>query len=505
MQPVAEKRSAVWGVAGSACAGLVMYLTSAAGVALGGYAGALQVGFLVGAVVGVVAPSWRSALVAAVIALALGVFLLPPWFDVQEPLTLVVLVVAALAFSAGVRVALDSGQARPGLVVGFALVVAVACMLLVALSIVNVPNPHDGGLTMLQRLDQRPALGQTWSDSQFYEVVVWKMRGGMPYLEAFRSAYHENPSWRIDPFSIFAVRPPLLFYFWKSLPNPWTRSALWSLLALVCMAMAAAPVIARRSVPAIVGVAGATALAGYVLGFALKPGLLFMFEIWTGVLAVLIVAAYAQAMRPEGGRGWMIASACLALAAALVRELLLFALLAGLIASWFGPKEKRRFDVTVWVAACGGFLLYWAVQAQADRSIVTAAKPISSVWLAHGGFANLVSGIYSSTWAIGGSWMSIVLVVLGIAGAAAQPNRQFRVFALAAVLMPLVGFLFVGTNAVTSGTGQPYNYWGAIVLPLLYVLAPTALAWIPGMRPSRAPEPVPPDVALPSQPSGAPA
>jgi hypothetical protein len=482
MPATRQKDSAVaWGFVGAACAGLLTYVTSATSLALVGVLGAAQVGFLVGAVVGMVARSVRSALAASAICVVVGVAVFPPWFYRGELATLLLLLVVGVGVSGGVRAAIERELVRPGLVAVVTVGLAIACMLLVASSIATSPDPGAGGMSELQQVSKRPGLGDKWTDSKFYQVVVWKMRDGTSFLTAFKTAYRENPSWRNDPFSVFAVRPPLMFYFWKSLPDPWSASAFWALLALVCLGMVMAPVIAARSVSSVVGVAGAMALADYVLGFAFKPGLLFMFEPWAGAFAVLVLGMFALA---TGGRGWgrglMVAAAALAVVTALARELMVFLLIAGLMAAFFAPKDRRRFDVTVWASALVGFGVIWAVELASASAIVKATVPMSRLWFAHGGLSNLVSGLVIQTWAVGGAWVSVALVLLGIAGAAVQRDRQLRVFALAAVLMPLVGFLFVGTNASSAARG-PYNYWGAIVLPLLYVLAPAAVAWIPSM------------------------
>jgi hypothetical protein len=244
--------------------------------------------------------------------------------------------------------------------------------------------------------------------------------------------------------------------------------------------MAAAPFVVSKAVPPALGIVGATALAAYMLGYALVPTLLFLSEIWAGIIAVLVLAAFAQ-VRDEGDqRRWMILAAALALLAAMTRELMVFLLVAGVIASVFGPKHQRRFSTILWSGTLLAFFAYWGVSAFLARAIITPIPGGGFVWLAHGGLANLRSGIIASTWNIGGKWIPILLAVLGVAGAFAQPEKRYRIFAVAVVLMPLVGFLFAGSDAVGGGPARlPFNYWGGIVGGARGARGPPAQSWCP--------------------------
>jgi len=371
-----------------------------------------------------------------------------------------------------------------------ALVLVTGSMLLVASSIVTMPHKGLSGRTILQDIAERPVPFQSLSDGKFYRAVVWKMRDGQPFYAAFRAAFRENGRWLRPPTSVLGVRPPLLFELWKLLPN-WPSSALWSLLVVGGLAMLAAPISGSRSVGAAAGIAGAAGFAASLLGYALQPDLLFMSEIWAGLLGVLVLAAFALSQREGGGRAWMATAAGLALLAAITRELMVFLLLAGLFASWFGPKLRRQFNVTVWTVAFAAFAALWATHLTIAGRIVIPVKSVAFVWFQHGGLSNLISGIVSSTSMLGTLWLAMSLAALGVAGALAQRDKQYRLFAMLAVCLPLVGFLFVGTDAhVNDAAGVPqiYNYWGGIVMPALIALAPAAFAWIPGMR-ARTPVP----------------
>lgn len=470
-----------WRTLGVVLSVALTYLTMGTGVALAGVLGALQVGLLTGIVAGLLSPSWRVALVGGAAGLFLGVAVSPPWFYQGDQMTILVLFAVALALAAGVQLAVSSGQLRSSVLVALALAVLIGGVWLVATSIAALPHERDQGRTVLQELARRPVAGQSWDDSEFYRAVVWKMRDGVPFMEAFRSSYNDNGRWRINPTSMLGVRMPMIFEFWKVLPG-WPQSALWALLILGSVAMVVAPLVVSRAVPPALGIAGAGGVAAYLLGYALMPSLLFLSEIWAGVFAVFVLAAFALSQRAGDRRGWMVTAAALAFLAAITRELMVFLLIAGVVAAWFGPASRRRFDLAVWAAPLLAFGAIWAVHLSVARHVVTTVKAVGFAWLAHGGIGNLMSGLVSSTWSVGSSWIPVGLAILGIVGAFVQPDKQFRVFAVAVVVMPLIGFVFVGTDAVLGATGVAYNYWGAIVMPALFVLAPASLVFVPGMR-----------------------
>ena len=60
-----------------------------------------------------------------------------------------------------------------------------------------------------------------------------------------------------------------------------------------------------------------------------------------------------------------------------------------------------------------------------------------------------------------------------------------RVFVLLSAVLPLVAFLVLGNRAWYETSGQVINYWGATVIPLLYVLIPRAFTLLPLASPER--------------------
>lgn len=479
----AEVRARYGWTAAAAIGALMTYVVSSNGLVFPAFGPAAQVALLAGIVAGVLAPGVPEAAAAAAVGLGLGVAqqpagALPPVADI-----LVTIAVGA-AIAALVRWALASGALRKPLVVTVALVLVAANLWLTAATL--APLAREGGTqdSLFHAMERRPVKFESVDDGTFYRNVVWKMRDG----EGFYSAYHDAwfETWYVPPSSVFGVRQPTIFVLWSSLPG-WPRSVFWAFLVLATAAVFAAPWVSRRAVPAALGVFGAAAVAAYLLRISTEAGLLSLQEGWTGALAVVVFALFALAQDERRHRKAMAAAAALALLAMMLRELMLFLILAGLVASHFGARQQRRFDLLAWSAALAAGLAYWGVHAVRAGSVFAGRTPDPSAWMGNGaGVLNLLLGLTGSTIILNyHGWVPVALAVVGIVGALAQPDKQYRVFATLAVAMPLVGFLFVSNGALDPQHRIASNYWGAIVVPVLLALGPSAVSLLPSVSARR--------------------
>jgi hypothetical protein len=89
-----------------------------------------------------------------------------------------------------------------------------------------------------------------------------------------------------------------------------------------------------------------------------------------------------------------------------------------------------------------------------------------------------------------------ILFGLGILGALAAYRRtgwQFAIFAVAALVLPLLGMMKYGNPALMLGpNGQilkKISYWGNLFVPLALALWPVALCWVPAHAGPGAPIP----------------
>jgi hypothetical protein len=155
---------------------------------------------------------------------------------------------------------------------------------------------------------------------------------------------------------------------------------------------------------------------------------------------------------------------------------MVFVPVAGIAAAALAAKGRRAFDLSAWGAALVTCAAVLGTHAYLARQIVTPTQGLDK-WLGLGSLENVALGIANGARYISAEqWLLVTLGLLGVAGAATLRHRQYRVLAVIATASPLLFFLAAWNKAIDVATGKPVNYWGSIVTPLLFALAPSALA-----------------------------
>ena len=491
-------RSAWRGIA-AFLAGLVGYLCVNDRLFL--YLPALQIGLFVGALCGLIAAKREHAVLAGVAAAAVGLVLQLP-LCVRVPNNYqwgaavnvaIILVTAAVAAVLVVQLR-ESFGATTDRFVFWAMIALLGANLLVT-SQAMVRAPFLNYPNMSQALDAPVPAGQAVGDGDFYRHVVALMRTGKPYYDAFGTAYRENTSF-IPLGSVLFVRPPTLFWFWASLPGP-SAGVLTAMVLLGCATVVAAPFVTRGVVPMPVGLIGSAGLASYYLFFAGSNAVYFT-EQWGGAIAVLAAACFARSVKSKRWKAWLVACIALCVLAVMMRELMLVLLVAGIASAFLTPAEKRRFALIAWSVA----VLVVAVAAaahftEASHLVVKGAASSSARrWFANGGPGSVKSAVEWGDYFTGTRGIEPwVLAVLGVIGAFLAQRRDLRAFEAIAIVAPLFGFLFVGSDFVggvaSAALRVHINYWGAIVMPLAIAVAPAAFALLPLRRPLAPARPQP--------------
>jgi hypothetical protein len=430
----------------------------------------VQAALIAGALAGLVALSMPVAAIAAAAGTMVANLVVPPWSF--EPIASNVAVAVFVAVAAGVGtswVRMNRPNAQRAMRVAVVALIVGNLLLAVALA--------WGPAGIGEFLSNQPQANTKHTDGEFYLDVYYLMQQGRGYYEAFAEGYLRNARWASLPFSVLSVRPPTLIAVWVALPGaPASFAVLF--LAVAALAVATAPMIsAPRAGPA-VSLLASVCVAAYVLSIAVSHTFTYQ-EAWAGLLLLLAFVAYSRALRSERRLSWMIAAGATCVLAFMVRELAAVGVIGGFAAAWLAPAEKRRAETLVWGAAAAICTAFWLAHAARAGQIVVA-RQTAELWFDWGGVDNLFA---SATWnSIGfgaNRWVAFALAVMGAAGAAGLADRQHRLFALLVGTLPLVAFLFVGTNATLSG-GELAGPWGGIVLPSLLALAPCTLAWLPG-------------------------
>lgn len=315
------------------------------------------------------------------------------------------------------------------------------------------------------------------SDEYFFLNVLDSVRRGGSYYPAYVADYTRlHPS---DPPLHLPtdIREPLSFRLWALLPAGGLAMPV-AYLALVTLALLCVPPLLARVIRAPFAIPAVCLAAANLMQAAVSVSILRQ-TAWIGALAIPMVALVSAS---RGRIGREAAAAGIAVFAALLREIVVPFMLAGVAATALVRDARTKARSLVWGGAIAVFGAAYAVHWSMASAVLPADR--GSGTYASGGLGFLLAGLSGSDLFFGGKGRLIAaLAVVGLVGVAAIPDLRARTFALAAVGLPLVAFLVVSDHAFAPGTGAPINYWGEMITPLLLVFAPAALSWLPGLSP----------------------
>ncbi len=317
----------------NAIATLAAFLTVAAVARLFVFGAWAQLGLVAGASAGLIATSPAWALVAGVSAVIVGLTVTLGAFGSQAGLPALGAAVVAIA----VRWIISR---REGSAQWIAFAVIGLIVVNVWVTTLYVSFPHTAGVTpVAQEIARSPQLGVSWNDGDFYRRVLWRMRAGTGYYDSYRQAFNENPKWAMNPPSVISYRLPTAFWFWSSLPGgPLALIVAWLLVSTA--AFAAGMWLAQRRVSVTFILPAAAALATYLIYFGTSSVVLFT-EAWGAALGVIAVAAVVESFDSNAWRPWTLVGVAFALLACLVRELMVYLPVAGVIAAMIAGGPQR--------------------------------------------------------------------------------------------------------------------------------------------------------------------
>jgi hypothetical protein len=427
-----------------------------------------QLGLIVGACVGLIASSLVWAPVAAVVAVATGLSIVLGSFDLA-PISLPALIVAIVA-----PAVCWSVRRRPETRawIAYAVIGLIVANMWATTVYVSFPWQPGGAA---QFVATSPKVGESWLDTDFYRRVLWLMRGGKGYYEAYRQAFNENVKWGFDPPSVASYRLPTAFWFWTALPGG-SVAMFVAWLVLSTGALVASVRIALHRVPVAFAIPAVAALSTYFV-YNGTTTLVLLTEPWAAALGLLAVAAYIESFDSPSWRTWTVLAAGVALTACLVRELMVYLPVAGLLAALIAGGEQRRFRALAWSIALAVFAAAYASHVAAIGEAVSGVGAEKA--FASGGFAFLTRAFFWGVKIVGGGGATVVtLSVLAVVGIVMLRERSERVFFALAVALPFCAFLLFGNDAVDSG-GKATNYWGIVIVPLLIALSSWGFTALP--------------------------
>jgi len=312
------------------------------------------------------------------------------------------------------------------------------------------------------------------SDSAFYYAVYVALRDGADYYSEAHRLFKEQKGGR-SPNSVVNYRFPLVFFAWAALPGPeWIVP---SYLVLASIATLSVVPLASGIVRLPIVIPAAGALAGYFLYFPTQLGL-FSQEHWAATFALVALAATAVSLRNERWRTWTVVGVAAALVAVLVRDAMVFVLVGGIVSAAFATASQRRWRLVAWLVGTGVVAAAYAAHFARARAFTDPASAAGT--FDRGSVAFLLQALTFATTRLGeAGWLPWVLALAGLSGALLVTRVELRAFALTSSLGPLAAFLVIGNDARHAQTGLPMNYWGAIVVPILYACIPFLFLWLP--------------------------
>jgi hypothetical protein len=247
----------------------------------------------------------------------------------------------------------------------------------------------------------------------------------------------------VRPF--VTVRTPILAEALARLPGPPAPQVAAGVLALLVVAAWAVRLRGEAKRPL-----GAVLSLLFLLGSAaaaIYPHAYMQHELWSGLLLSLALAVY-------GPRSWPW-SLSLMLAAAAVRELAAPVLAVMALMAF---AEGRRREALAWAAAIAVYAAGLAWHAFEVARLTSAADPASSGWLALGGWPFVLLQMKWNALLLGlpppAIALMAALVVLGLAGL--RGAMETRV----AAILVAYGLAFLVLGRVDNA------YWGLMITPL---------------------------------------
>lgn len=433
----------------------------------------LQAAVMVGSVAALLSASRSRAAVCAVAAFVVGTVVLPgtEWNPADLVVTFAGAWGAALVAST-CRSVIDDRPRSSRNVLGLAVAIIVANMWVTTILVDTSPQvtPNGAQVPPLPAvLDGALPAHLVGTDDALWHEVRRSVLGGTPYYQAYAEAFQRQNHLGLGPPEALDVRLPTVFWLFALIRAPWVL--ICALLLLTTAAIGSVLLLSSGVVRAPLAVPACAAVAAYMLAFTTSSAILFA-EPWAAVLGVLSLGLFGLSCRSQGRRSLVatVVSAGCALLGALLREPAAVLLVAGVAAAWVSHTDRRLA-----LAAWGGALLLFAAAYAAHTVVV---RPfLSHAWRHHGlgGLGNVIAGLEYNTMLLAhGTWLPFLLAALGVLGAAVLPDRRARVFATVTVVLFLAAFFLVSHGGRTTG-GQTWNYWGALLNPLLYAMSPAAV------------------------------
>ncbi len=489
--------AATWRVVGAFAATLLSVVATSGGLFL--YASEAQAALLGGACAALIAPTRRSSAIVAGVAVWLGMSAGPanlwaaavPWYVPLGAAVIAGLMAAVIAW-----ILKSTSRLVPRWSRRLTWAVIVLLIANVWVTTINLARSADvgydgvSGRPVFQLLSETTATvkpADSVIDQYAFLQVVEALKRGEPFYRTWRDELGPK---RVPHGSagnsVVNYHLPAIFWFWTGLPGT-SVSIVYAYLVLLSLAIAAVPFVTRGTVGMPLAIPGAAGVSSYLLvyGYSL---MVLSAEAWAAALGVLALAAWARSSASCRWRTWTVLAVVLGVLAALVREPAILIPFAGLCSALFVRDRQRAFRASAWAAGLGAFAVAYAVHYVYAQPWLDG--PGLGAMLRLTGPETIISALTFGTRTLGGSGvLPLLLACLGLAGIFQVKDRRTRVFVGAAVLSSMLAYLFVTNGARSMATGAVINYWGIVIVPMIYACMPALFSVLPAMSPTARPVP----------------
>jgi hypothetical protein len=434
---------------------------------------------LIGCVTGLASRTpWERASSGTAIGLAFGVLVARPWFlgQMSVPAQAVVFVALGSIAAGAMAYALSRAPARRRAewTAALSLVGVIIIGMWATTATVDSGAFDPGAPSVNEWLSTRPELGKTPADRDYYLRVFYDMHDGLPYYDAYARVYQSDPvgGYKL-PNGVPGYRLPTIFYLWLLLPAQGAALP-WAFLVFATLAVASAFAIGAQLSRPGTAVLGALMVAVAYLLIATSTWVTFV-DGWAMSVTLAGIALFVASVRRDSRR-LLWAAVAVMLAAAALREILVYPMLLAAASALTLPRDRRWRDTWPWLAGLGAFAALYAAHAAAIAGRVDPEGGVG-FWM-RGGFEHLLATLGFLRLFFGGApWLLPVLTAVGLAGAVIVMLRRQRlgVFLTAAIAVPLAAFLFFGSGGRELDTGGIAGYWGVLVVPIALSLVPVVI------------------------------
>lgn len=307
---------------------------------------------------------------------------------------------------------------------------------------------------------KEPVVESYRHDPHFIIRLFYLMKEGKDFYPAFTQAHIEDARFDLPPTSVWAYREPTLYRLWALLLPGSGLALFYGFQAASVVVLLAAFLLARRFTDEGFALLAPLFAATYLL-FPLMTLWFTQAEYWGGFVAILAVLCYVYQEEP--------AAAALALLAAAIREWYVLLVLLGLFSALLS-KDSRR--MLVWGISATAWAAIYAIHLTSVMPLLRGG-PLADTetkWL-NGGLGFVAKTMRFGTQAFAYSrWAHYAVFAFAALGALLVPDRSRKLLLVGVLVLPPLLFLFVG--AVWD------DYWGPIFMTFALGYAPWFFHWL---------------------------